>query len=74
MMFKDLVNDTVFEKSFPRLVGSDDKSILNKYPMLNEKYLIISPSNLHQKKNKINYRAWQNDKWKELIEALAKNI
>ncbi|MDF1882598.1 glycosyltransferase family 9 protein [Sulfurimonas sp. SAG-AH-194-C21] len=74
MMFKELVSSEVFDKSFPRLLGTANEDILQKYTMLNEKYIIISPSNSHQKRNKINYRAWQNDKWKELIEVLATKI
>ena len=39
-----------------------------------EKFIIISPSNSHQKRNIINYRAWENDSWKELIEMLKNHI
>lgn len=72
-IFKDLVSEEVYEKSFPRLVGTPIKEVLEKYN-LPEKYLIISPSNSHQKRNIINYRAWENNKWKELIYALQYEI
>jgi ADP-heptose:LPS heptosyltransferase len=72
-LFKDIVSKTVYEKSFPRLIGNEIKLLKEKYK-LPEKYIIISPSNSHQQKNRINYRAWENESWKELISSLQKNI
>ena len=69
-MFKSIVSDSVYNKSFPKLIGTDKQTILKKYN-LTEKYLIISPSNSHQKRNILNYRAWENESWKELIEKLS---
>jgi len=71
--FKELVSEDVFQTSFPRLIGSDKEEMRNKYG-LSKRYIIISPSNSHQKRNRINYRAWQNQSWKELIEKLSKEI
>ncbi|MEA1956687.1 MAG: glycosyltransferase family 9 protein [Campylobacterota bacterium] len=71
--FKFIVNDEIFNKSFPKLIGSDSKDIDKKYN-LPTKYLIISPSNSHQKRSIFNYRAWTNENWKQLINILSNKI
>lgn len=72
-IFKDVVCDDVYKKSFPKIIGTPKDEIFEKYK-LQEKYIIISPSNSHQKRNIINYRAWENENWKELITKLSKKI
>lgn len=72
-VFKNIVSDNVYFQSFPRLVGTPKGDVILKYN-LPEKFIIISPSNSHQKRNIINYRAWENDSWKELIEMLKNHI
>lgn len=72
-LYKNIVSKEVLERSFPRLIGTDAKEVQKLYD-LPEKYLIISPSNSHQKKNRLNYRAWENHKWQELIARLHKKI
>ncbi len=69
-IFKTIISEKVYAQSFPRLIGSDKKSIYKKID-LQEKYIIISPSNSHQKKNRFNYRAWENKPWIELINQLS---
>ncbi|PHR70377.1 MAG: heptosyltransferase [Arcobacter sp.] len=70
-VYKDIIDIENFNKSFPRLIGSSIENVKSKYSLPN-KYIIISPSNSHQKRNIINYRAWDNEKWIELIEKLSK--
>jgi len=72
-LYKDIVKQEVLDKSYPRLIGSNLNEVKQKFN-LPQKYLIISPSNSHQKRKKINYRAWENDKWIELIKILSKEI
>lgn len=72
-IFKSIVSKDVYEKSFPRLIGTDKDECKQKYN-LNDKYIIISPSNSHQKKNRLNYRAWENENWKELINKLSDDV
>lgn len=69
-MFKDVVSKEVYEQSFPRLIGTDTDPVRAAYN-LPKHYIILSPSNSHQKRNIINYRAWPNEHWKELISKLA---
>jgi ADP-heptose:LPS heptosyltransferase len=60
-----------YNKSFPKVVGTPVNDVIQKYN-LPDNYLIISPSNSHQKSNRINYRAWENKSWIKLIEKLSK--
>lgn len=71
--FEPLVSPAIFKTSYPRLVGSSVDQIRASYS-LKTPYLILSPSNSHQKKNTLNYRAWENEKWKLLIEQLNDRI
>lgn len=72
-MYKNVVSEDTFNKSFPNLIGSSEEKILEKFALPAE-YLIISPSNSHQKRNILNYRAWDNDKWISLIKKLEDKI
>lgn len=72
-LFRSIVSSEVYDKSFPHVRGTSKEEIYKKYA-LNEKYLIISPSNSHQKKSRMNYRAWQNESWVKLINKLSKEI
>ena len=70
-MFKSIVTKDVYDRSFPKLIGTN-KDVVKKQYNLSQKYIIISPSNSHQKRNILNYRAWENESWKELIDKLNK--
>ena len=72
-IFKNIVSPKVFNKSFPRIIGTSKDKIKSQYN-LNDNYIIVSPSNSHQKRNIINYRAWENESWKQLIEKLSNEI
>ncbi len=72
-IFKDIVSQKIYEQSFPRIVGTPPSEASKKYN-LNEKYIVISPSNSHQKKNRLNHRAWENENWITLINELSKKI
>ena len=69
-MFKDIVSDKVYQKSFPKIVGTSKEEVRKKYG-LSDSYIVISPSNSHQKRNILNYRAWENNSWIELIKKLS---
>ena len=72
-IFKDIISKEVYEKSFPKIIGTPKDEAIQKYN-LNKKYIVVSPSNSHQKRNILNYRAWQNTNWIELIDELSKKI
>jgi len=73
LIFKEIVNEDIFKSVHPKLIGTDKKQ-LDEHYTLSDKYFIVSPSNSHQKKNKINHRAWVDENWIELIELLSKEI
>lgn len=72
-MFKDIVSSEVYNRSFPRVIGTDIEIVKKKF-FLPKNYFIISPSNSHQKRNILNYRAWENESWKELTQKLQNNV
>lgn len=73
LIFKEIVSEDIFKSVHPKLIGTGKKQLDKNY-ILSDKYVIISPSNSHQKKNKVNHRAWLNESWIKLIEMLSKEI
>ncbi|MEA1916172.1 MAG: glycosyltransferase family 9 protein [Campylobacterota bacterium] len=61
------------DSSFPKLYGTPKSEVFKKYN-LPEKYIVINPSNSHNKKEKINYRAWAKENWIELIKTIDKSV
>lgn len=72
-IYKNAVSQKVLNQSYPKLLGTNSNDAKKKYN-LPDSYIIISPSNSHQKKNRLNYRAWENQKWIELIQLLSEKI
>lgn len=72
-LYKNVISESVYNESFPKVIGTPVAKVLSKFN-LPQKYIIISPSNSHQKRNILNYRAWTNTNWIELIEKLSKEI
>ena len=71
--YSSIVSKENLENSFPRLIGEDFKKIQEKLSLPNE-YIIISPSNSHNKKKGINYRAWSHENWKKFLTLVPKEI
>ncbi|CAI6152120.1 MAG: hypothetical protein SPLUMA1_SPLUMAMAG1_01416 [uncultured Sulfurimonas sp.] len=71
--FKSVVSEKNIKKSFPSVVSLDFSDIEKKFS-LKMPYIVLAPSNSHVNRSRLNYRAWQNDKWKELIAKLDKEI
>jgi len=46
--------------------------IKNKFNLPNN-YIVVSPSNSHNKKKRLNYRAWPHKNWKEFLNLLPKD-
>ncbi len=72
-MFKNSVGDAAFAQAFPRLVGTPPEETAKTYALA-ERYFVVSPSNSHQGKHRMNYRAWPNAYWQALIKRLAQDI
>ncbi|MDH4943446.1 glycosyltransferase family 9 protein [Sulfurimonas sp. C5] len=72
-VYRNVVSKKVLDSSYPKIIGTRSDDAIKKYAF-QEKYIIISPSNSHQKKQRLNYRAWENSKWTKLISLLSKHI
>lgn len=68
-LMKEAISDGVLTKKFPRIVGSPVGAVRERWG-LQERYFVVSPSNSHHKKNRLNHRAWANGHWVDLIEML----
>ena len=68
-----IVSKENLEKANPRIMTLDIDVIKKKFT-LDDSYIVISPTNSHIKKSGINYRAWKNEKWKQLINELSKKM
>jgi len=64
---KSIISEQNLSKACPRVFGSGKKLEIDEY-------IVISPTNSHINRSGINYRAWEKDKWIELIKKLDKNI
>lgn len=69
----NIISEETLQKSFPSIIYREFSLIQNKYS-LNDKYIVISPSNSHVNRSGINYRAWDNSNWNELMSKLSKKI
>ena len=64
---KEIINTNNLNQAIPKLLTKPQN-----IPALPNKFLIIAPSNSHNKRSGINYRAWDFTKWQELIAILSK--
>ncbi len=71
--YQSIISPSNLEKSFPKLIAGNFFELEKKFSLQTKNYLVISPSNSHNKKKGINYRAWPHKRWKALIEKLPKN-
>lgn len=66
LYFRDAIEPSILQKAKPILYGSD------KIPTdIPSNAIIIAPSNSHNQKKGINYRAWPFEHWKVLIQQLS---
>ena len=68
-----VIQSDILVNNYPKLFAQDFSKIKNKFSLPAE-YIIINPSNSHTNRNKINYRAWPTQNWKELINKIDKSI
>ena len=73
IIYRSFLNEDAMQYAYPKLQGTDVTSIKEKFN-LNEKYLVLVPSNSHFKSApESNYRAWPIVHWQELIAKLCKS-
>ncbi|RBQ26201.1 MULTISPECIES: glycosyltransferase family 9 protein [Arcobacteraceae] len=68
--YSSVVSKENLYKALPKVIGSDFNEIKMKFN-LPKNYIVISPSNSHVKKKRLNYRAWPHENWKELLMLLS---
>lgn len=71
--YASAVSKENLEKSYPKVCGADFAIIKEKFN-LPEEYIVISPSNSHNKKKSLNYRAWPHKNWRELLSLVPNNV
>lgn len=71
--YSNAVSSENLEKAYPKLCGTDFE-VVQKNLDLPGKYIIFSPSNSHNKKKSLNYRAWPHKNWKELMNLIPSNM
>jgi len=72
-LYASAVSSENLKKAYPRLYGTDFKEVQEALA-LPKKYIILSPSNSHHNKKRLNYRAWPHKNWKELLFLLPKDL
>lgn len=69
--YKNIIDEGIHQNSYPKLFGEPFELVKKKFS-LPDNYIVINPSNSHTKRNKINYRAWPVESWKQLIKEIPK--
>jgi ADP-heptose:LPS heptosyltransferase len=69
----NIVSSVNLDKAFPKIAIKEFQDIQYKFN-LNNRYLVLSPSNSHVNRSGLNHRAWVNNSWIELIERLSNEI
>jgi ADP-heptose:LPS heptosyltransferase len=67
--YAPVITSEILLTTSPRIIGKSFTEVQNKLN-LPEQFLVLSPSNSHNKKSRLNYRAWPQYHWKNLIALL----
>lgn len=70
--YRDIIDPIILSKAKPFLIGIP-KALLTLKISLPENAIVIAPSNSHNQKKGLNYRAWDFEHWKVLIQTLSVN-
>jgi len=68
--YSDIIDKHILSTSKPSLTGVTQESLITKYS-LPANAIVIAPSNSHNQKKGINYRAWSYEHWRSLIQTLS---
>lgn len=71
--YAPVVTQGVLQQAAPRIIGKKFPEVQAKLK-LPERYIVLSPSNSHNKKSRLNYRAWPQGHWKRLISLLPSDL
>lgn len=68
--YRDVIHSDILSSAKPLLIGLPQSQWSEKFS-LPANAIIIAPSNSHNQKKGMNYRAWPNEHWRLLIQALS---
>lgn len=68
--YRDIIDPDVLLTAKPFLIGVPKAQLANQFS-LPPNAIVIAPSNSHNQKKGINYRAWPNEHWRSLIHTLS---
>ncbi|MBD3809452.1 MAG: glycosyltransferase family 9 protein [Sulfuricurvum sp.] len=68
--YSDIVEPSILLKAKPILFGKPFAKLISKFS-LPKHYIVIAPSNSHNQKKGLNYRAWPFEHWRSLIQTLS---
>lgn len=68
--YSDVIDPTILLKAKPVLFGKSFAELTSKIS-LPQRYIVIAPSNSHNQKKGLNYRAWPFEHWRSLIQSLS---
>ena len=68
--YRDIIEADILSQAKPILIGAPKSQWSEKFS-LPENAIIIAPSNSHNQKKGLNYRAWPFDHWRSLIQSLS---
>jgi ADP-heptose:LPS heptosyltransferase len=71
--YSNVIDPSTLLKAKPILFGKSLEELSSKVSLPAE-YIVIAPSNSHNQKKGLNYRAWPFEHWKSLIQTLATDI
>lgn len=71
--YAPVVQSDILQNASPKVIGKPFEAVQDKLS-LPEKFLLLSPSNSHNKTKKINYRAWPQEHWKRLVALLPADL
>lgn len=71
--YASIVESEILKNASPRIIGKAFTEVQDKLN-LPDKFLVLSPSNSHNKKSRLNYRAWPQNHWKRLIALLPSSL
>lgn len=68
--YADIIDQHILSTSKPSLIGVEQSTLAKKFS-LPSNAIVLAPSNSHNQKKGINYRAWPNEHWRSLIQTLS---
>lgn len=68
--YRDVIESTILSHAKPILIGVPQDQWYQKFS-LPENAIVIAPSNSHNQKKGLNYRAWPFEHWRSLIQSLS---